>query len=166
MCLGADVLRGAQQKPFDGKLAYDYLMWIDSDVLFTPQQFARLLSHQCDIVAGLYLMEDGKHFAAVRDWDEEHFAKHGSFRFLTPGMLEGEEKLVEVAYTGMGFMLVKQGVFEKLEYPWFKPIEKKIGEAVDFTMEDVSLALRARELGVKVLVDPQVRVGHEKTVVL
>ena len=29
MCLGADVMRGKNQKPFDGKLDYDYLMWID-----------------------------------------------------------------------------------------------------------------------------------------
>lgn len=29
MCLGADVSRGKDQKPFDGKIDYDYLMWID-----------------------------------------------------------------------------------------------------------------------------------------
>ncbi len=33
-------------------------------------------------------------------------------------------------------------------------------------MEDVTFCLRVRELGVRVLVDPQVRVGHEKVGVL
>jgi hypothetical protein len=48
----------------------------------------------------------------------------------------------------------------------FRPIEKKIGDMVDFTMEDVAFCLQAREKGIKILVDPEVRVGHEKNVVL
>jgi GT2 family glycosyltransferase len=66
----------------------------------------------------------------------------------------------------MGFMLVKRGVFESLEYPWFRPIEKRIGNMVDFTTEDVSFCLRARERGWKVLADMEVKVGHEKAIVL
>jgi hypothetical protein len=214
MCLGADVARGKDQKPFDGKVDYDFIMWIDSDILFTPQHFIKLLSHDADIVSAVYLMEDGKSLATVREWDEEFFKEHGHFKFMTiedllpaprlrqagtpdpsperrgeenaphpalsqtekgeanltpspPLLNKGEgESLVEVAYTGMGFMLVKRGVFEKLEYPWFRPIEKKIGAMVDFTMEDVAFCLRAKEAGFKVLVDPAVRVGHEKKVVL
>jgi hypothetical protein len=138
MCLGADVSRGAAQKPFDGKLAYDYLMWIDSDVLFDPGQFARLLSHNADIVSGLYLMEGGRNFAAVEKWDEEFFKKNGFFNFLTPQEVEGRGGLLEVAYNGMGFMLVKRGVFESLDYPWFRPIEKKIGDMVDLNLPAAS----------------------------
>ena len=33
-CLGANVLRGPDQKPWDGKLNYDYQLWIDSDIVF------------------------------------------------------------------------------------------------------------------------------------
>ena len=31
-CLGANVLRGPKQLPWDGKLKYDYQLWIDSDL--------------------------------------------------------------------------------------------------------------------------------------
>ena len=166
MCLGADVMRGKNQKPFDGKLDYDYLMWIDSDIMFTPARFGRLLNHDTDIVAGVYPMEDGRTLATVIDWDEEYFKKQGSFNFLTLQDIDGKEDLIEVAYTGMGFMLVKKGVFESMEYPWFRPIEKQIGDAVDFTMEDAAFCLKAAEAGFKVFIDPTVRVGHEKKVVL
>lgn len=74
--------------------------------------------------------------------------------------------MLEVANTGMGFMLVKRGVFESLDYPWFRPIEKRIGTMVDFTMEDVAFCLTAKEKGYKILVDPRVRVGHEKGTVV
>lgn len=53
-----------------------FIMWIDSDILFTPQQFMRLLSHNADIVSGIYLMEGGKSLATVREWDEEFFKEN------------------------------------------------------------------------------------------
>jgi len=33
-CLGANVLQGPDQLPWQGKLEYDYQMWIDSDIVF------------------------------------------------------------------------------------------------------------------------------------
>jgi len=166
MCLGADMRRGKDQKPFNGQVEYDYLLWIDSDVIFSPEHFQRLLDHKVDIVSGLYLMEGAKEFATVKDWDEGFFIANGRFQFLTLQDLAFCRNLIDVAYTGMGFMLVRRGVFEAMEYPWFKPLEKRIGHMVDFTMEDVAFCLRAREKGFKIFVDPAVRVGHEKGVVL
>src|SRR5271157_2488518 len=63
MCLGADVTRGKDQKPFDGKIDYDFLMWNDSDILSDSQQFLRLVKHNVDIVSGIYLMESGQALA-------------------------------------------------------------------------------------------------------
>jgi hypothetical protein len=166
MCLGADVSRGKDQKPFDGKVDYDYLMWIDSDIVFTPQHFINLLRHEKDIVSGIYPMDGGETFATVKEWDEVFFKKHACFQFMKPDDLQGKNELIEVSYTGMGFMLIKKGVFEAMEYPWFRPIEKRIGNMVDFTMEDVGFCLTAKEKGFPVFIDPQVRVGHEKKVVI
>jgi len=92
--------------------------------------------------------------------------KHHHFNFLTPEDVRGKEGLIRVDYTGLGFMLVKKGVFESLDYPWFRPVEKQIGDMVDFTMEDVGFCLRAREKGFEVLVDPGIKVGHEKKVII
>ena len=36
-CLGANVLRGPDQKPWDGNLKYDYQLWIDSDISLTQR---------------------------------------------------------------------------------------------------------------------------------
>jgi hypothetical protein len=43
--LGANVLAGPKQKPWQGQIEYDYQMWIDSDMFFTPEQFWQL----CDL---------------------------------------------------------------------------------------------------------------------
>ena len=43
--LGANVLRGPNQVPWDGKLEYDYQLWIDSDIVFDTNKFWQL----CDL---------------------------------------------------------------------------------------------------------------------
>ena len=168
MCLGGNVLAGAGQLPFGGQLPYDYIMWIDSDCLFNPSQFERLLSHDVPIIAAPYRMTNGD-YAVVEEWDERYFAKHGNFKFMTDQDLKTNPKnkgLWKVSYVGMGFMLVKRGVFEAIGYPWFNQLEKTIGGLRDYTMEDVAFCLRAAERGFDTLIDPQVVVGHEKRVVL
>ncbi|MFC1586158.1 hypothetical protein ACFL5V_11465 [Fibrobacterota bacterium] len=166
MCMGADVSRGKGQKPFNGKLPYDYLMWIDSDIIWNPAQISKLISHDKDIVSGLYLMGPGNLFATVKDWDEEYFKKNGHFQFMTPQDIQGKKELFPVDYTGFGFMLIKKGVFESMEYPWFRPIYQNIGNARDFTMEDVGWCLSAREKGFEIMIDPEVIVRHEKKVLM
>ena len=42
-CLGANVLRGPDQLPWDGKLHYDYQLWIDSDIVFNTEKFFQLI---------------------------------------------------------------------------------------------------------------------------
>jgi hypothetical protein len=162
--LGADTLRGPTQVPFNGKVNYTHLMWIDSDMVFKPEDLDKLLAHDKDIVSGVYLMEGGSSYATVKEWDEEFFQKNGSFQFLTPEVAGTE--LMEVAYSGFGFMLIKHGVFEALEYPWFRPIFYNIGDCMDFCAEDVGFCRTATEKGFKIWVDPSVKVGHEKSQVL
>lgn len=165
-CLIGDVLQGPEQKPFQGKENYTHLMWIDSDVIFDPKQFERLLNHDKDIVSGIYMMEDCTHFATVKKWDTEYFSKNGSFQFMTVDDMSKEKELFDVSYTGFGFILIKRGVFESMNYPWFEPLPQKIGKAVDFTSEDVAFCLKAQERGYKIWIDPTVRVGHLKSITL
>lgn len=167
LCLGGSVLRGINQKPFNNQFNYTHIMWIDSDIVFTPEQFQALLDHDKDIVSGLYLMGNNKHLATVKTWDENYFKNHGSFQFLTLKDIEGKRDLIDVAYTGLGFILIKKGVFESLTYPWFQPIFYNLGENImDFSSEDVSFCRRIIEKGFKIYVDPKIQVGHEKSIIL
>lgn len=180
MCLGGNNLWGVEQKPFNGEVDYDFIMWIDSDQVFSVENFVNLLQHDQDIMSGLYLMQGGKHFATVEKMEQDFFKENGHYKFLSGEELierrkKEEEPVIEVDYTGMGWMLVKKGVFEKMQYPWFTPdwqemsYEDPSGNTVsvrEFTMEDVCFCKKAKELGFKVQVDTRNVVGHEKRVVL
>jgi len=181
-CLRGHVLKGRKQKPFQGEVTYDYIMWIDSDIVFQPQDFFTLLQRmtqnpQIQLLAGTYLMADGVHTTIVDKWDEDFFAENGSFKFLTMPEVKAKSDQLEVkatgglfeaVYCGFGWLMVRYGVHESFEYPFFRPQfhELKGGEIYDFSSEDASFFLDLRQKGIKCFVDPNINVGHEKMVCL
>jgi hypothetical protein len=166
MCLCGNNSLGKCQFPFNGELKYDYLLWIDSDIIFDFNQFLKLLNRNVPIVSGLYLMSNKIHYATVVNWDEEYFKNNNVFKFSMPKDFENITSLVEVNYTGLGFMLFKFGTLETLTYPWFKPIFYQIDNTYDFCSEDVGLCKSLIAKGHKIYIDPTVIVGHQKEDVL
>jgi GT2 family glycosyltransferase len=174
--LGADNRAGEHQIPFQGKLNYDYMMWLDTDINFTVEQVVSLFESMqkkkhVDVLCGIYLTADGHHSTIVKDWDVNFFLKTGMFPFLTIPQLKEEaakskDKLAKVFYAGMGFMMVRKGAFEKVTYPWFEPIMHEIEMSRDFSSEDVSLCWKWAEKGVGIYIDPEIVVGHEKSIVI
>lgn len=166
MCLGGNSLSGENQLPWQGRIKYDYILWIDNDIIFNYKNFINLLKAQKEIISGLYLMEDGKQYATVKDWNEEYFKQYSRFEFLTPESISDTKQPIQVDYTGFGFILIKYGVFERMKYPWFRPIWKNFGNITEFTMEDVAFCHIVKELGINVWIHPQVIVKHQKKVLL
>ena len=158
LLLGGDKNFGQYQAPWQGKKDYDYIMWIDSDQVFEPNDFFKLLEHDKNIVSGLYLRKPRSD--SLNDIPIEFACFNEDGKRLYTNEVNGE--LRKVWSNGMGWMLIKKGVFEKIEYPWFGPIIEGLG----FHGEDVSFQLRARDSGFESYVDTSVIVGHEKEVVL
>ncbi|AET43715.1 hypothetical protein MPWG_00229 [Micromonas pusilla virus PL1] len=168
--LGLDVLRGADQVPFGGTLNYDVWLTIDSDILFTPEQVIELIedTKKYPVVSGLYRMQDRIHFATVQEWDVEYFKKYGSFEFMRD---LPADKYIPVAYSGMGFFACRRGVIEKLKYPYFSyplvEIEAEDGKILrDTCSEDVSFCKNLTDAGFEIMVNTDLHVGHEKTLVV
>jgi hypothetical protein len=169
-CLGGDVLKGPDQKPFQGQVEYDAMMWIDSDIVFKPEDFFRILESPHDVTAGHYMMEDLQHMAVVKEWDEDHFKKNGSFEFMKPDDLAEAPEYMPVAYAGMGWMMIRKGVVEKLKYPWFRSELNTMWDGdkmlVDICSEDVSFCNALKAAGHPVHLDTKLRVGHQKMLII
>jgi hypothetical protein len=171
--LGLDNLRGSEQKPFNGEIDYDVWVTIDSDIFFTPEQLERLIedTDTHPIISGVYRMIDMKHYAAVKTWNIDFFKKNGTFKFLRVEDLEGAPKYMKVAYNGMGFMAIKREVLEKMKYPYFhrelQVIEMSDGTIIqDMCSEDVAFCKNAKDVGYDVMINTELRVGHEKELVI
>ena len=104
----------------------------------------------------------------VENMDEDFFAKNAYYRFVQRKDLKKKKgKLFKVDYTGMGWMLVKKGVFESFTYPLFHPRVKKYPNGwEEFVWDDVEFCHRGRDNNYDIWVNPNIIVGHEKTVVL
>lgn len=212
-CLGANVLRGPDQLPWDGKLPYDYQLWIDSDIVFNTEKFWQLCdlafpdeavmygedeegnkvatfeekvdengnvisrSLKADpekdrpIAAGWYSTEDGRTTSVAHWLDEDDFRSNGGV--MNHEMIDGiskRKKPFTVDYTGFGWVMIKNGVFEHddMKYPWFAPKMQvfESGAVQDMCGEDVSFCLDAKEAGFEIWCDPRIRVGHEKVRVI
>lgn len=154
---GVDGLMRIAQ-PFGG-MSYDYMMWIDSDSVFTPDAVFKLLEADKDIVTGLVPI-DLKGTGAMGYVNNFSPTKLYNL-YAIPG---DQQELIEIDFCGFGFVLVKHGVFESMEYPWFQLRTHDVGQRIVYLGEDFTWCARARELGWKIYAHPQVRIGHEKIV--
>jgi hypothetical protein len=134
------------QLPFDGN-PYDELLWIDSDVIFTYEDIARLLQHDVPMVSGLYRSVNGNYVCAPVN-----------------GTKARDDGLLPVPWNGLGFTKMKSGVVESVGYPWFRPRMSDDGSFVEG--DDIAFCSNLREVGIQPLIDPFLIVRHEKLTLL
>ena len=175
--LGLDVLRGENQKPFNGQ-PFDIWITIDSDIIFTYEQVIKLIesTDEHPVVAGMYRMADLVNYAFVKDWDETYFKEKGVFQFITPEDIEKWKKETEfkyfpVVYSGLGFMAIRKEVFDKIKYPYFDSeiltITNPDGTVIrDICSEDVSLCKKITQSGYQIMINTDIRVGHLKSLII
>lgn len=121
----------------------DYLLWLDSDMRFPRETVGHLMLRDKPIVAANYATRRMPvKPVAMMDNDGE------IGRVYTAPDSEG---LQPVDYIGMGVMMVKREVFEKVEAPWFAIPYSTVGQ--HYIGEDVFFCRKAREAGYEVLVD-------------
>lgn len=162
---GADSRGGVKQAPWQGKVKYDYMMWIDSDIVFESKDFFRLLDMNKNIASGWYAQPGGT-TPVVERMNSEDFTEHGYFRFVSSDEMSQRTKKFRADYIGFGWVLLKKGVLENLPYPWFAPRIIDTGLYEEICSEDVAFCVDSRQRGYNIWVDPTIRVGHEKIQVL
>lgn len=147
-------------QPFGGNFSYDKILWIDSDITFTPEDVLKAYRSDYDIVTGAYLLSNGEVMAFTE--------KLGTA--LRHEEVVNATEPVKLMGAGMGFMAVKQGIFESLSRPWFQTATVKHdfdngnGEVeVQVTGEDLSFCQRAIENGFEIWLDPTIKLIHNKT---
>jgi glycosyltransferase involved in cell wall biosynthesis len=142
----------------DPSLRCSHVFFLDDDVLFHPDVLLKLLSHERDIVSGLYYTKSSVPTPLVLHGDYG-----GTAKSWTPG------DLVECAGHGMGLTLINADVFRNMRegvgvdahgYPeWFKTTKDSsllrpdgVPQVFNQT-EDMAFLTRAAALGYRPAVD-------------
>jgi hypothetical protein len=145
-----------------GRFTYDKLMWIDSDIEWTPEDFLRLYESELDIISGLYVLDSAGTVAAQLPDTRGVPTRMNKVEFML------HDLPVEVGGVGFGFVCIKKGVFESIPRPWF--LIGRIQWNPDSEMrvnvgEDYSWCGNAQRAGFKIWVDPKVKLLHHKSTV-
>jgi hypothetical protein len=163
---GAIVIKGAPEldhtikKITDGRQrirdyaiekGYDYLWFVDTDVVPPPTALSKLLSDRKDVVAGLYLLPRNfngisKILPIVQDFaDEEGYCR-------PMGLTEVlNDNVIEVSCAGFGCTLATREVLEKVDLRYF---EKSMAG------EDTAFFVDVREAGFRTFADNSVKCAH------
>jgi len=124
------------------KMEADYVLWLDSDMMFPSNVVLKLLAHNKDIVACNYMKRSlpmkTVAYTDLNDWDS-----------WVP--MEPQEELVKVKGIGMGCILMKTEVFKKLEKPYFEFRFKE--DTKDWFGEDFILQDKIQKVGYEIFVD-------------
>lgn len=154
-----------------------HLLFIDSDIAFTPRDVLRIVSHDEDIVGGIYplkTMEREVKWCGNGVCDAAK-APAGA-RSHSPVREDG---LQEVGCIGTGFMCIARRAFEKIigadgpkiryqqdwppyreEFAFWRQTIREVNGHQRFLTEDWNFCYRYRELGGHVFADTQVILRH------
>jgi hypothetical protein len=156
---------------------FEWIFFLDSDVILPPNAFENLFSHHLPIINGMYkAKKPGGFFWAV--WmkvktpdNKEAFAPVATWTGRT----------IECDVIGTGCMLVHRSVFEKIRatyphIPWFFWAKERSSEILDAmklpdpllreVSEDFFFCLLAKKCGYQIIVDTDVKCKHISVVAI
>jgi hypothetical protein len=141
-------------------VSYNKIFWIDSDIVWEPEDFLEIYNSDKDMVSGCYITANEMNVAAF---------KEPLGLMLTKTMIDTlGSRHVRVGAVGMGFLAIKQGIYESMNRPWFGSVDipytdvngdEKIWHCMS---EDIAWCYKATQMGYELWLDTQVKVGHMK----
>lgn len=130
MCLGGNVLAGPKQIPYQKSIKYDILVFLSNKITFSATQFVKL------------------------------YNKFKDYKFLS-GRVEGrykslveDDNYIKADYLDFDFVFIRQGVFEELEYPWFRPHVSTTETEQQFV--DIDICRRIRKQNIDLVIDKEI----------
>lgn len=127
-----------------------HLLFLDTDMTFPLDAVEKLLSHQKDVVSGLYF----ERYAPYRPVLRQRFQDGYSLVNYPPS------GMIKVDATGGGCLLINMEVFDYLKKPYFDYRLEKSGIKETFFSEDLVWCERVRAAGFDIWCDTSIRCGH------
>ncbi len=132
---------------------YDYVLFIDDDMIANFDLFEKLYSHQKDIVAALAFTRFAPHKPVIYLLEEGFDSVMKKNYYTSKAWLAyPKDTLVECDAVGFGSVLINADLFRNMPRPWFTAATGK--------GEDIQFCFDARKAGYKVYMDTSCKLGH------
>lgn len=133
--------------------SFEWVFFVDDDMVFAPDHLERLLAHNQPVVASLYLNRKPPHYPVAYN---ESTIVQGQ-RVWRPVSLDGapQEGLAEIVAAGTGGMLINTDVFRAIEHDtWFDHHQ---------STDDLAFCQRVIDAGFPIYLDLAAAMGHIST---
>ena len=132
---------------------WDYLFAIDYDISFPPDTLVKLLSHDKDIVSGVYIQRfHDRHVIEIFERNQS-----GGYNHIPWDNIKNKG-LVEIGACGFGCVLIKKQVMVDIGYPQFK-YHSALNHNETFS-EDLDFARKSYDKGFKLWCDTSITCEH------
>lgn len=150
---------------------HDYVLWVDSDCTFTPENVMQLIKHDKDCISGIAKFHDQK--SDCMKWNfgvylPQAYNKLGVWIAQHPVSEPLPQEPIKVDFVGCHFMLIKTACLKKLPVHKFEPLPVSLIhlDIPGYMSEDGAFCWIMNHNGVDVWVDPACKTGHHKDTVL
>ena len=148
------------QKMLDGD--YTHLMLVDNDVTPPKDALVNLLADDLDVVSGYYAHRNKGNepspLTNVCKRGELNYSMQYSGDELRAELAKGNE-VVRIHGGGMGCILIKRHVFERIAYPWYDWVNYRDPNR-SMLSEDLYFCERCKQNQIRIYVDTRVGCGH------
>lgn len=128
---------------------YEYIFWLDDDMIIPPHTIPQLVQHNLDIVGALYHQKGGEYLPNIYIY--KTYNKRTGWHDYNNIVIWEADSLVEVDGCGFGALLTKTSVFRSIPKPWFRDVGGG---------EDFYFCRKAKKAGYKIYCDTSLQCGH------
>lgn len=148
---------------------WTHLLWLDADIMLKNDTIKRMIEVDKPICAGLYYETSDRRQPESFRHSQVPFRRDPPIDFKKNEYFEFPDEAEDVYLGGLGLVMFKREVFDKIEKPYFlysSEYENKFKDDYFSVSEDFWVLLKLQKVGIKITYVPDISAGHCGSVVV
>lgn len=139
---------------------YDYVFWIDADMVLPPMILCRLLAMDADLATGWYVKKIPGLTDGVTELLDPDKLQQLPMVNIRESELADAKGIIDILGCGLGCSLMKTSALAALSADGQQPFIYVVNSDKSICSEDLYMCINMRKLGMTLKADPTQRCGH------